>query len=130
MEYEDFTQISIADLPGLLPDLTRGFGTKYLHHLDRCKMIILVIDLARNDSFEQYENMVKALNSFDANLLKLKPLIVIGNKVEEQYAYENYLYLKKKFNNPIIPISTKQTINLKKFMTILRDVYEKDMKNI
>ena len=28
VEFEDFEQITIADLPGLLPDLTRGFGTK------------------------------------------------------------------------------------------------------
>ena len=39
VEYEDFVQVSITDLPGILPDLTRGFGTKYLHHLEKCKIL-------------------------------------------------------------------------------------------
>lgn len=127
VEYEDFTKIFVADLPGILPDLSRGFGTKYLHHLEKCRMVIIIIDLASNDSFEQYQNVVRILNSFDENILRTKPLIVVGNKVDEKCAYENYLVLTKRIDNPIIPISTKQNINLKKFMSILRNVYEKDI---
>jgi GTP-binding protein len=122
-------QISIADLPGLLPDLTRGFGTKYLQHLDRCKMILLVLDLSQVDEkepYEQYKQMINALNSFDESLLQRKQLIIVGNKVDSANAMDNLLRLNQLIDQVVIPISTKEKINLKKFMKILRAVYEKN----
>jgi len=122
-------QISIADLPGLLPDLTRGFGTKYLQHLDRCKMILLVLDLSQVDKkepYEQYKQMINALNSFDESLLQRKQLIIVGNKVDSANAMDNLLRLNQLIDQVVIPISTKEKINLKKFMKILRAVYEKN----
>jgi len=129
VEYQDFKQISIADLPGLLPDLSRGFGTKYLHHLEKCKMIILVIDLAMtNESapLEQYRRMKSALNFFNKKLLEDKRLLVVGNKIDAENAQENLAELKKEIEEVLVPVSTKQKINLTKFMRILRDTYEKD----
>lgn len=127
IEYKDFKQISIADLPGLLPDLTRGFGTRYLHHLERCKMILLTIDLAANDPLQQYNQMRNVLNKFDENLLKQKPLVVIGTKIDKENAYANWLKFKEQIQLPVIAVSSDKKINLRKLMTIIRDCYEQNL---
>ncbi|RNA25618.1 mitochondrial ribosome-associated GTPase 2 [Brachionus plicatilis] len=124
VEYEDFKQISIADLPGILPDLTRGLGTKYLHHLEKCKILIFVIDLSLNPE-QQFKDMTRVLDIFDSSLLQKKPKIVIGHKIDNQVSKDNFALLKEKIQLPIVPMSAQKKINLSKFLKILRHVYDK-----
>ncbi len=70
--------------------------------------------------------MINALNSFDESLLQRKQLIIVGNKVDSANAMDNLLRLNQLIDQVVIPISTKEKINLKKFMKILRAVYEKN----
>lgn len=128
IEYKDFKQISIADLPGLLPDLTRGFGTRYLHHLERCKMILLTIDLSNEKPLEQYAQMRNVLDAFDSKLLKEKPLLVVGTKIDKENSYENLAKFRQEINLPVIPVSAEKKINLRKLMTLIRDFYENKNK--
>lgn len=130
VEYEDFTQISIADLPGLLPDLTRGFGTKFLHHLERCKIIIFVIDISAEAPLQQYMDMRNALNFYDENILKTKPTLVVAHKIDKLESNENLLNFKKKIDLPVIPMSAEKKINLTKFLKLIRDIYDQNkLKN-
>ncbi len=139
VEYEDFEQISIADFPGILPDITRGFGTKYLHHLNKCKIFLFVVDISENGQEEactQFLKLKSILNNFDSNILANKPRIIIANKADN---FASQTDLKKKLNEfkknenikneLVIPISAEKRINLIKFMKILRHLYEKFNKN-
>ena len=80
VRYEDFEQLSIADLPGLLPDLS--FGKNFLYHLDRCNIILYVVDVTRENPVKQFEDMQNILLDFDENLVKAKPSILIANKID------------------------------------------------
>ena len=147
VQYEDYLQISVADLPGLLADLTRGLGTKYLHHLDKCKMLLFVLDVSmpRGDHgapmtlLDQYTNMSNVLNTFDARLMATKPVIVIAHKIDSviaRSADEQLAALRQHLTEshqgtdlPAIPtviaMSAEKKINLVKFLKLLRSVYEK-----
>ncbi len=129
IEYEDFKQISIADLPGFLPDVTRGLGTKYLHHLERCKIILLTIDLSSEKPLEQYNDMRNLLEKYDENILKQKPTIIVGTKIDKANAYTNLVEFRKKINLPVIPVSAEKKINLRKLMTFMRDFSEQHLEN-
>jgi GTP-binding protein len=130
VDYEDYKQISIADFPGILPDLSQGFGTKFFHHLDECKIFVFVVDLSRDDCLEQFLSTKKALDFYNQNLFSTKSSLIIGNKVD---MIENKDQLDSKLNEfktntlmPIIPMSVRNKINLRKFLIVLRDVYEKE----
>ena len=157
VEYEDYLQISIADLPGLLPDLTSGFGTRYLHHLERCKIIIFVLDFSKlsvdllhdinEEPFMQYLNMKNVLDTYDPSLLMKKSSIIIAHKIDQilfmstdkkidEFKTKLYNYYKNDgsgLNNrnipPIIPVSARDKINLNKFLKLLRNIYEYEVKN-
>jgi GTP-binding protein len=150
VEYEDYLQISIADLPGLLPDLTSGFGTRYLHHLERCKIIIFVLDFSKSseeilnnenyEPFRQYLNMKNVLDSYDRDLLINKSSIIIAHKIDkllldrsiDEKVNEFKTKLLQFFKTErldlhlpsIIPVSAKDKINLNKFLKLLRKTYE------
>ena len=129
VEYEDFTQISIADLPGMLPDPSRGLGTGFLRHIERSKIIIFVIDLSLHEPLQQYYDMRKNLEFFDPDMFKTKPFIIIGSKIDLEDAKKNFSAIKKEFEEPIIPMSTANRINITKFLIYLRSDYDKIPKS-
>jgi GTP-binding protein len=124
VDYQDFLQVSIADFPGILPDLTSGFGTKFFHHLDECRILVFVVDLSRPDAFTQFEDTRKALEFYKPSLLQSKSALIIGNKVDLVADLDEKLAeFKSKTHIPVIPMSVEKKINLRKFLVILRDAY-------
>ncbi|MBO6102962.1 MAG: GTPase ObgE [Opitutales bacterium] len=111
IEYpETYDRLVLADIPGLIEGASqnRGLGHKFLRHIERCKLLVFMIDMAGEDGRkpdEDYKTLLSELNLYNEDLLK-KPAIVAANKMDEPAAAENLKAFKKKFPNvEIIPIS-------------------------
>ena len=128
VDYADFLQISIVDFPGILPDLSKGFGTRFFHHLDECKIFLFVVDMSCDEPspYEQFEATRKALELYNEKIFENKSVMVLGNKVDlvNENLAERIADFKKNTYLPIIPLSIHKKINLNKFLTILRDTIE------
>lgn len=130
VQYEDHAQIAVADFPGILPDLTRGFGTKFFHHLNECKIFVFVVDVADRsaDPYDQFKSIRDAVDFYNPDIWNGKKVLVVANKVDlltdESDLKERIQALRLKTDLPVIPLSVKKKINLKKFLSVLRDVYE------
>jgi GTP-binding protein len=127
VEYEDYMQISIADLPGMLPDPTRGLGTGFLRHIERSKIVIFVIDLSSTEPLKQYYDMRKNLEFYDPDMFLKKPFIIVGSKVDLEDGKKNLAILKNEFEIPIIPMSSTERINITKFLIYLRNIYDNNL---
>lgn len=64
---EPRTQISIADIPGLIPDahLDKGLGLGFLRHVERAQVLAFVVDLSAGDVVEALNNLWKELGEFE-----------------------------------------------------------------
>ncbi|OHE27713.1 MAG: GTPase ObgE, partial [Tenericutes bacterium GWA2_38_26] len=73
----------IADLPGLIENAHLGFGLgiRFLKHIERCRIFLHVVDLTRENPYEDYLKINHELEMYNPELLK-RPQIVVANKMD------------------------------------------------
>ena len=74
-------EIILADIPGLIEGSHKGvgLGDKFLRHIERCKVLIHLIDLSEKDIVGNYLKIRNELSKYDKRILK-KTEIIIFNK--------------------------------------------------
>lgn len=125
VQYDDFTQLAIADLPGLIPDshLNKGLGIQFLKHAERCKVLLIVLDASLDNPFLQYEQLMYELRKFSKNLAE-RPKIIVANKIDLPEAKNNLQDLQNELKVKVIPISAKTGTNLSELLSVMREYYE------
>ena len=126
VHYEDLEQVAVADLPGLIPDahLNRGLGFSFLHHIERCRCLLYVIDVSASNSWQQYYDLRKELDLYRVGLSSL-PHAIVANKMDLQQAVNNYdTFCSKLRNETIIPVSAKHKTGLDKLTCTIRQMYD------
>ncbi|UNT95772.1 GTPase ObgE [Allobaculum mucilyticum] len=91
----------MADLPGLIDGASegKGLGHQFLRHIERCRVIIHVIDMGGEegrDPVQDYANINKELENYHLRLLE-RPQIVVANKMDEEHAQENLKRFKEAY---------------------------------
>ncbi len=117
VEVGDGRSFVMADLPGIIKGASEGagLGLQFLRHIERCRVIVHIIDMASTDGRDPYEDYLtinKELESYKMNLMK-RPMIIVANKMDMPEAKENLIEFKKKVNLPIYEISayTKENVD-------------------
>lgn len=114
----------IADLPGLIEGASkgRGLGFQFLRHIERCKVILHIVDVSRDtDPYESFEKINKELEEYNLNLLSRK-MVVALNKIDSVYDETKIEEFKKKLGDKykIFEIST---LNKKGLDPLLNELY-------
>lgn len=91
---EEGKSFVIADIPGLIEGAHEGvgLGDKFLRHIERCKMIYHLVDVAEiegRDAIEDYEKINEELKKFSEKL-STKKQIVLANKMDLLWDMEKY----------------------------------------
>lgn len=75
--------ISVADLPGLIPDShkNKGLGVTFLKHAERCKALLFIIDMSLNEPWTHLDILKYEISQFNPQLIN-RPMIVIANKMD------------------------------------------------
>ena len=117
VEVPDGRSFVMADLPGIIEGAHQGagLGLQFLRHIERCRVIVHIIDMAGMDGRDPYEDYLiinKELESYKMNLLK-RPMLIVANKMDIPSAKKNLEEFKQKVNLPVYEISayTKQNLD-------------------
>ena len=88
----------MADLPGLIEGASegKGLGHEFLKHIERCRLIIHVLDMGHDDPINDYEVINEELKKYPGNLSQ-RPQIVLANKMDMDNAEENLKKFKEKY---------------------------------
>lgn len=92
VEFDDFSRILIADIPGLIEDAheNRGLGFSFLRHIERTSTLVFLIELApwqERDPFEEFLMLRRELEAYNPSMLE-KPFLVALNKIDQEGAAE------------------------------------------
>lgn len=125
VHYDDYEQISIADLPGLIPDShkNKGLGIQFLKHAERCTALLFIIDVSCEEPWNHFETLKFELAQFSEEL-STRPQIIVANKIDLPAAQQNLEDLREMYDVPIIPISAKMGTNVNQLLSNIRKLYD------
>ena len=75
--YYNNKEVTLADIPGLVEGAHKGvgLGDKFLRHIERCKILLHLIDITEDNLVESYKKIRSELKSYDLSLFKKKEII-------------------------------------------------------
>lgn len=90
----------VADIPGLIEGASegQGLGHEFLRHVQRCKLLLHIVDISNENYLDNYIKINSELEKFDLELSKRKQILVL-NKIDIAEGSENQI--KQEFLNKI-----------------------------
>ncbi|MEF9920402.1 GTPase ObgE [Anaerorhabdus sp.] len=101
VQVSDGRSFVMADLPGLIEGASegKGLGHQFLRHIERCRVLVHIIDMGSNDGrdpVEDFRIINKELEQYHLRLLE-RPQVVIANKMDLEPAEENLKRFKEAY---------------------------------
>jgi GTP-binding protein len=125
VEYPDYFRLTVCDVPGLIAGahLDAGLGHQFLRHVERCRLLVILIDMAGTDArdpSDDYRQLLEELALHDPALME-KLRLVVANKMDEPVAEENLKKFKRKHRGlRVMPISAAFDQGLAEFKKSIR----------
>ena len=129
---------TIADVPGLIPGASqgKGLGLEFLRHIERCAVLVHVVDCATYDSGRDPSSDIAALEKELAEYtpslmtdLSERPRLVVLNKIDIPEARELAEFVKADLEaegHQVFAISTATHEGLRELRYALAEVVRKD----
>ena len=114
--YYNNKEVTLADIPGLVEGAHKGvgLGDKFLRHIERCKILLHLIDVTENDLAENYQKIRSELKNYDSVLSKKKEIIYFNKSdlVEKNALKKKLELFNRKINKKykIISVFKKDDI--------------------
>lgn len=114
IEYADFAQVRMADVPGIIEGASRGvgLGLAFLKHLERAHVLVYVLDMAGTDNrkpWDDYNVLTKEIADYNADLAE-RPCLVLANKMDTAAGRKNLKRFVKETGVRPIAISCEPTL--------------------
>ncbi|MGA1233444.1 MAG: GTPase ObgE [Lutimaribacter sp.] len=97
----DGVEFVVADIPGLIEGASegRGLGDLFLGHVERCAVLLHLVDGSSGSLIEDYHTIIGELNAYGGGLAE-KPLVTVLNKVDTMDAEER-AFLKDELEDAV-----------------------------
>jgi len=129
VRYPDYHRLTVCDVPGLIEDahLNAGLGHKFLRHIERCRVLVVLLDMAGTDNrapWEDYRNLLRELEMYDPGLLG-RPRLVVANKMDEPNAPQNLRKFESRVRKtPVLCMSAAFDEGIEAFKREIRRLIE------
>ncbi|KAJ9596093.1 hypothetical protein L9F63_012722, partial [Diploptera punctata] len=125
VQYDDYSQVAVADLPGLIPGShkNRGLGITFLKHAERCRALMFLLDMSENEPWTHLQTLQYEIQQFNPELLE-RPSVVVANKMDLPEAKDNLPLMKEHVDLPVVAVSAKMGTNLTELLQVVRQMYD------
>ena len=120
IDYTDrFDRIVMADIPGLIEGAheNRGLGHQFLRHVERCSLLVFIIDMAGSENREPWDDhriLERELRLYSP-ILAAKPRIIVANKMDLPAAAAKLKKFQERVKDMVIPISCYSQEGIQEF---------------
>ena len=121
--YYDGKEVTLADIPGLVEGAHKGIGLgdKFLRHIERCKVLLHLIDISETDLVNSYKKIKLELSTYDKKLGDKKEIIFFNKSdlLESEDIKKKLSEFKKKIKSKyeiISVFSNKDLLKVKKLL--------------
>jgi predicted GTPase len=120
IDYTDrFDRIVMADIPGLIEGAheNRGLGHQFLRHVERCSLLVFIIDMAGSENREPWDDhriLERELRLYSP-ILAAKPRIIVANKMDLPAAAAKLVKFQERVKDMVIPISCYSQEGIQEF---------------
>jgi len=109
IEFSDYRQITVADLPGLIEGahVNIGMGHKFLKHVERTKLLVFIVDIfgfqlspvhPKRNCLQNIFSLMKELEMYNESLTKRRAMLLV-NKMDLKGSFEIFDKLKEQLSN-------------------------------
>ena len=123
VSYYGGKEITLADIPGLVEGAHKGvgLGDKFLRHIERCKILLHLIDLSEDDLLNSYKKIKSELSNYDKDLLKKKEIIFFNKSdlLDDNKINEKLKEFKKKIKTKYEVVSVYSNKDIQKIKKLL-----------
>ena len=107
--YDD-KEITLADIPGLIEGAHKGtgLGIKFLKHIERCKVLLHLIDISEKNLVNSYSQVREEMAKYSSELLKKQEIIVFNKTdlVDEEEKNKKIKEFDENIKKPTFETST------------------------
>ncbi|MBZ3880873.1 Mitochondrial ribosome-associated GTPase 2 [Sciurus carolinensis] len=126
VHYEGHQQVAVADIPGIIRGAhqDRGLGLSFLRHIERCHLLLFVVDLSLPEPWTQVEDLKYELEKYEEGLSE-RPHVVVANKIDLPQARARLPQLQAHLGQ-VIALSAVTGENLEQLLLhlkVLHDAY-------
>lgn len=93
MQFDDYTRIYIADIPGIIEgaNRNRGLGLEFLRHVERTQLLLYILDASGIDGrtpLDDFRVLRDELAAYNPEMLE-RPFLVALNKIDTEESKEH-----------------------------------------
>tara|TARA_B100002019_G_scaffold172628_1_gene149212 strand:- start:769 stop:1587 length:819 start_codon:yes stop_codon:yes gene_type:complete len=119
----------LADIPGVIEgaNLGKGIGIQFLGHIERCKVLVHVLDISSNNIVADFKTTLKELSDYKSDLVpKIK--CVVLNKVDtiKGGRLDKIIKTFSQRGIMVLPVSTFSRIGIDKLKDQLLELLEEN----
>ncbi|MEC7179413.1 MAG: GTPase ObgE [Pseudomonadota bacterium] len=123
VSYYGGKEITLADIPGLVEGAHKGvgLGDKFLRHIERCKILLHLIDLSEENLLNSYKKIKLELSNYDKNLIDKKEIIFFNKSdlLKDNEINEKLKEFKKRIKTKYEIVSVFSNKDIQKIKKLL-----------
>ena len=123
VSYYGGKEITLADIPGLVEGAHKGvgLGDKFLRHIERCKILLHLIDLSEDNLLNSYKKIKSELSNYDKDLIKKREIIFFNKSdlLDDNEINEKLKEFKKKIKTKYEVVSVYSNKDIQKIKKLL-----------
>ncbi len=126
----DETEFVVADIPGLIAGAHegRGIGDRFLGHVERCSVLLHLVDGTAEDVVEDYRTIIHELEAYGGHLAE-KPRVTALNKIDaldDDERAERKAALEAEVGRPVLMMSGVSREGLTEVLRAVRAEIDED----